>query len=196
MAADAVRELLSYAPGRPVILAESGAVEPSHTGPFKLYRADREGMLLHDILFAPFFAGAAGPGQIWHWDSYVAANDLWRHYGRFSQAVKNLDPPAEGFEPVMLPNERLRVYALKGRRTLLVWCRDTRNTWESELKNGEKPETLKGMTVDLSSALSGKSPRSVRTYDPWADKWSDAKLKKGKLTLPQFSRSIVVRVDR
>jgi hypothetical protein len=196
MAADAVRELLSYAPGRPVILAESGAVEPQHSGPFKLYGVDREGMLLHDILFAPFFAGAAGPGQIWHWDSYVAANDLWRHYARFSQTVKNLDPPAEGFEPVMLPNERLRIYALKGRHTLLIWCRDTRNTWESELKNGGKPELMKGMTVDLSTVLNGKTPKSVRVYDPWSDQWSDAKLKKGKLSLPQFSRSIVVRVDR
>jgi len=67
LAADAVRELLSYRPDRPVTLAESGAVEPRHTGPFQLYAADKEGILLHDVLFAPFFSGAAGTGQIWHW---------------------------------------------------------------------------------------------------------------------------------
>ena len=34
-------------------------------------------MILHDVLFAPFFAGAAGAGQIWHWDEYVDKNNLW-----------------------------------------------------------------------------------------------------------------------
>jgi len=196
LAAEAVREIKSYEPGRPVILAESGAVEPSHSGPFKLYSVDKQGTLLHDILFAPFFAGAAGGGQIWHWDSYVAPNNLWFQYGRFAEIVRGLDPPAEAFEPSMLKHDRLRVYVLNGKRTLLAWCRDTRNTWESELKNGEKPEELRGVTVDFGPVLSGKTPKSVRVYDPWANRWSDTKLKKGKVMLPAFSRSIVVRMSR
>jgi hypothetical protein len=194
LAADAVRELLSYQPARPVILAESGAVEPSHSGPFKLYAADREGMILHDILFAPFFAGAAGAGQIWHWDAYVAANNLWFQYGRFAQVVRGLDPAAEAFSPSMAPHDRLRVYVLRGQHTVLAWCRDTRNTWETELKNGEKPEVLKGAIVDLSQTIAGKRVASARIYDPWADQWSEAKVRKGKLTLPAFKRSIVVRL--
>lgn len=188
LAADAVRELLAFKPGRPVVLAESGAVEPRHTGPFKLYRADREGMLLHDVLFAPFFAGAAGAGQIWHWDHYVAANGLWHHYARFAEVVKGLDPPAERFEPVMVEHPRLRVYLLRGRRTLLAWCRDKRNTWESELKNGEKPEVLRGLRVAIDGAAG-----PARVYDPWANRWSEAKIAQGRVELPPFSRSIVVR---
>ena len=196
LAAEAVREIKSYEPGRPVILAESGAVEPSHSGPFQLYGVDKEGTLLHDILFAPFFAGAAGGGQIWHWDSYVVPNNLWFQFGRFAETVRGLDPVAEAFEASMIPHERLRVYVLNGKRSLLAWCRDTKNTWESELKNGEKPELLRGMQVDFGPALSGKSPHSVRVYDPWANRWSNAKLKGGKLALPEFSRSIVVRMAR
>jgi len=196
LAAEAVREIKSYEPGRPIVLAESGAVEPSHSGPFKLYGVDKEGTLLHDILFAPFFAGAAGGGQIWHWDSYVAPNDLWFQYGRFAETVRGLDPPAEAFEPSMLKHDRLRVYVLNGKRTLLAWCRDTKNTWESELKNGEKPEQLRNVTVDFGPVLSGKAPRSVRVYDPWANRWSNARLKNGKLTFPACSRSIVVRMAR
>jgi len=96
----------------------------------------------------------------------------------------------------MLQHDRLRVYVLNGKGTLLAWCRDSRNTWESELKDGEKPELLRGVTVDFSAALSGKAPRSVRIYDPWANRWSNGKLKKGKLELPEFSRSIVVRMSR
>ncbi|HEY3836416.1 MAG TPA: hypothetical protein VGL72_07590 [Bryobacteraceae bacterium] len=195
LAADAVREVLRFHPDRPVILAESGAVEPKHAGPFKLYAADHEGMLLHDILFAPFFAGAAGAGQIWHWDVYVAANNLWFQFGRFAQAVKGLDPRTENFQPMMVDHDRLRVYVLRGRHTTLAWCRDSKNTWESELKNGVKPERLRDVKVDLSNAVEGRKPASVRFYDPWADRWSDGKMKNGQLKLPEFSRSIVIRVS-
>jgi hypothetical protein len=188
LAADAVRELLSYNPDRPVVLAESGAVEPKHAGPFQYYRADREGTLLHDILFAPFFAGAAGAGQVWHWDVYVAGNNLWFQFGRFAEVVKGLDPPAEEFKPTMIEHERLRIYALKGKKTTLIWCRDKRNTWESELKNGEKPEVLNGIELSL------PSKGAVRIYDPWANRWSDSKPRNGKITLPPFSRSIVIRI--
>lgn len=196
LASDAVREILSYNPGRPVILAESGAVEPSHSGPFKLYKADRDGILLHDILFAPFFSGAAGGGQIWHWDSYVAPNNLWYHFGRFAQAVRDLDPAAEAFEPARVEHDRLRIYALNGKRTLLAWCRDSKNTWETELRDGVKPEILRGMTVDLSRALGKSKTASVKVYDPWTNRWSDARLRGGKLALPPFSRSLVIRITR
>jgi hypothetical protein len=195
LAADAVRELISYSPGRPVILAESGAVEPKHAGPFKLYAADRDGMLLHDILFAPFFAGAAGAGQVWHWDSYVAANNLWWQYGRFAEAVRGLDPVAEGFAPSMAEHDRLRVYVLRGRRTVLAWCRDSQNTWESELKNGVKPEVLSGVVVNLNAAVQGRKFKKVQVYDPWSNKWSDAKVREGRIALPAFSRSVVVRMS-
>ena len=191
LAADSVREIAGYEPKRPAILAESGAVEPRHSGPFKLYSADREGILLHDVLFAPFFAGAAGAGQIWHWDSYVAKNNLWHHFGRFAETVKGLDPAAEGFEPSMATHDRLRVYVLKGKRTLLAWCRDSKNDWMTELRDGQKPETLRGVTVDLGSIKA----RSAWVYDPWTNKRSKVAVRGGKVRLPEFSRSIVVRAQ-
>ena len=42
------------------------------------------GIILHDVLFAPFFAGAAGPGHCWHWNVYVDRNNLWHHFARFA----------------------------------------------------------------------------------------------------------------
>ncbi|MGO8818308.1 MAG: hypothetical protein ACLQVG_27000 [Terriglobia bacterium] len=189
LAVDAIRELRSYHPGRPIILAESGAVEPSHSGPSHLYAKDRAGIILHDILFAPFFSGAAGSGQIWHWEEYVDANNLWYHFGRFAEAVRGLDPPAEAFEPVVIEHPRLRVYVLKGKRTWLAWCRDSRNDWRTEIERGEQPEVLADITVDFGREGSG------RVYDPWSGKWSGANLSGGKILLPEFSRSLVVRLD-
>jgi len=181
LAAAAVRDLIGFEPKKPVLLAESGAVEPNHSGPFKLYAADKAGILLHDILFAPFFAGAAGPGQIWHWGEYVDRNNLWFHFARFAEVVKDLDPTAEHFEASMLPHPRLRIYVLKGRKTTLVWLRDSQNTWMSELRDARAPETLEGITLPLQVP-------NARVYDPWRDHWTDA-----GPTLPSFSRSLIIR---
>ncbi len=196
LAADAVRELLACEPDRPVILAEGGAVEPRHTGPFKLYDKDEAGIILHDVLFAPFFVGAAGPGHIWHWDQYVHKMNLWHHFGRFAEVVKGIDPPAEGFQPTMVDHPRLRIYVLKGARTTLVWCRDSQNTWETELGQGKAPETLSDLSLDVAQAAVALDGAQVRTYDPWENRWTEAQVEGSEVTLPPFSRSIVIRVDR
>ncbi len=196
LAADAVTELLAFEPGRPVVLAESGAVEPGHSGPFKLYAADKAGIILHDVLFAPFFAGAAGAGQIWHWDVYVDRNNLWFHFGRFAEAVKDLDPPAEGFRVVTVDHDRLRIRALCGNQTTLLWCRDTANTWRTELLAGQPPEELRGLTVDLGRLVAAGRIAGVRVYDPWANRWEvSTATAHNTVSLPPFTRSVVVRVD-
>jgi hypothetical protein len=198
LAADAVREIIACNPKRPIILAESGAVEPSHSGPFKLYAQDEQGILLHDVLFAPFFSGAAGAGQIWHWDVYVDRNNLWWHFARFAEAVKELDPPAEHFQPMALNDPRFRLYALKGRRTLLLWCRDAGNTWQTELVEGRPPAPVKDINIELGPLLdpsAKETPRTASIYDPWKNQWSEIALTGKTLALPPFTRSLVIRVN-
>lgn len=192
-AAEAVRDLRSFGITKPILLAESGAVEPSHSGPFKLYAKDKDGIILHDVLFAPFFAGAAGPGHIWHWDVYVHRNDLWWHFGRFAEVVRGLDPPAENFEPVELEHPRLYVYALKGRHTTLLWCRDRQNTWQTELAEDRPPEIIHGATVVIPPDWPAAKSQEVRFYDPWTNTWQAGK--GGTLQLPDFRRSLVVRIE-
>jgi hypothetical protein len=194
LAADAVREVLALDPKKPVLLAESGAVEPHHAGPFKLYAKDKDGIILHDVLFAPFFTGAAGPGHIWHWDQYVAKMNLWWHFGRFAAVAEGLDPPAEGFTAVELPHPMLHVRALKGRRTFLAWLRDPQNTWQTELAEDKPPRRIAGASLRLPDGLA-LDRATVRAYDPWQDRWSPARVQKGEVALPEFSRSLAVRID-
>ena len=184
LCADAVRELLDRRPDRPAILAEVGAVKANHTGPSELYAKDKEGMLLHDEIFAPFFAGAAGCGQPWHWDhQYIDGNNLWWHFARFAEAVKDIDPAAEHFRPFRTETHALRIWGLRGERTTLLFCRDKANTWESELVRGEPPAKISGEGVPFG----GKR----RCYLPWENRWADAPDAK---PLPDFKRSIVVRI--
>ena len=186
LAANAVRELLDRRGDVPAILAEVGAVEVNHAGPSKLYPKDRQGMLLHDEIFAPFFAGSAGCGQPWHWDHmYIDGNDLWWHFGRFAEAVKGVDPAAEHFRPFHTETRRLRIWGLRGERTTLMWCRDKLNTWESELVRGEAPKAVSGEKLPFACKF--------ECYLPWENRWTEAT--RGSV-LPDFSRSIVVKVDK
>jgi len=187
LCADAVREMLDRRPDRPAFLAETGAVLSRHAGPSDLYEKDVKGTLLHDEIFAPFFAGSAGCGQPWHWDhQYIDRHNLWYHFGRFARAVKGLDPAAENFIPVHTETHRLRVYALIGRKTTVVWCRDKLNTWESEFRRGEPPQKIEKERIPFDC------PKGFTVYLPWEDR--EVSMPAGRCNLPAFERSCVVRI--
>ena len=190
---DAIRELQSYLPGRPMILAETGGVEPSHSGPIRYYKKDTVGLLLHDILFAPFFAGSAGPGMIWHWVPYVHANNLWFQYGRFSNAIKGIDPIKEGFEPGFSETDRIRAYSLNGSSTVLLWLRDKENNWMTELENEIPPDLVKLTGQDILELLPNEFA-SLEIYDPWEDRWSEKFTSSQLPESVEFKRSLVIKV--
>jgi hypothetical protein len=188
----AVSELLSYQLNKPVLLAETGAVEPKHAGPSKYYPLDTAGILLHDILFAPFFSGAAGTGMSWHWESYVHKNNLWYHYGRFGEAIKGIDPVKEAFTPSILNINDMRVYVLAGNKSKLFWIRDKNSNWKTELDQKIPPRTITRLRFKQSDLnLAGVSELSC--YDPWANRWTTIEAKDGSFELPDFHRSIVLR---
>ena len=191
--ASAVKELQSYNLNKPIILAETGAVEPRHAGPSKYYPKDTSGILLHDILFAPFFTGSAGPGMSWHWESYVHKNNLWHHYGRFNEAIKGIDPIRESFMPSFKETSSLRVYILKGKRTTLIWLRDKLSNWQTELEKGSPARTIDNEQLKISDLGITKKQR-IRVYDPWRNIWlpqSDA----SALNLKGVKRSAVIRLE-
>ena len=195
LAAQAVRELIAFDAGKPIILTETGAVKPRHTGCSELYAKDPEGTLLHDMLFAPFFSGAAGTGHVWWWHQAIEQPNLWYHFARFAEAVKGIDPPAENFQPVTVPHDRLRIYGLSGRNTFLAWCRDSQNDWKTELVEGKKPDTLTNVAIDL-SCLALPSGASARTYDPWSHTWQPIARRTDIVTIPALRRSVVVRIEQ
>jgi hypothetical protein len=193
--ADAVRELRTFSPNKPILVQETGAVKTNLAGWCSdLYAKDPEGTLLHDFIFAPFFAGAAGSGQPWFWEESIDKPGLWFHFARFARAIEGVDPAGERFKPVMINHPRLRIYALKGRTMLLAWCRDGQNDWRSELEQGNLPELLKGVRLDLDELRGGRAVRSVYCYDPWRNGWLQPEIRDKSVWLPSFKRSIVIKV--
>jgi len=195
LAAGAIDELRSYQVQKPLLLAEVGGVKPKHTGPIELYEQDKDGILLHDLLFAPFFAGSAGPGHAWHWDNYIDKNDLWYHFQRFNEAIKGIDPVKEHFVPFRLSHPKLKIYGLAGRNTILLWCRDIENNWENEFVNSVPPKVLKDIKVDLASLVPSTNIRKISFYDPWENKWNSGK-GGPEVSFPSFRRSMIVAVEK
>jgi hypothetical protein len=195
LAAEAVREMLNFNTGKPVVLAETGAVKPKHTGYSEIYDLDTVGVLNHDQLFTPFFAGAAGTGNAWWWRQSIDKFDQWYLFNRFAEAVKGIDPVKERFEPFMIPHEELRIYALKGNNTLIAWCKDIHNDWRSEFEMGLKPKSLEDLSIDLTGIIPDQAIQNSQAYDPWTDTWSTQEINNGQMSLPSFKRSIVFKVD-
>ena len=192
MAASAIRELRELAPERPLILAESGAVDPGHRAPFSDYSKDTAGGILHDVLFAPFFAGSAGPGQSWHWDFYLDKNNLWHHFRPFAAMVDGIDPATEGFVPHFSETASFRAYELRGKSLRLYWLRDATFDWKAELREGQRaPLQDAGTWVPPDFQPNGQWD----FLDPWASspRWQAAGNGAEGVTLPPWSRSIILR---
>jgi hypothetical protein len=194
LAADAINELRSYQLHKPLLLAETGAVKPHHAGPSECYAADKAGMMLHDMLFAPFFSGAAGTGNAWHWDEYVDKNDLWYHFDRFRKMIDGVDVVKERFQPECIDLGRLRLYVLQGRTTILIWCRDKLNDWRTECRNGISPETIRRAIVDCRRWIHGRQVAAASCYDPWLNRWATFPAAY-RLQLPDFQRSIIIKIN-
>ena len=193
LAADAIEALRNIGGSKPMLLAESGAVKPNHAGPSELYPRDSLGTILHDVLFAPFFCGAAGPGHMWHWDHHIRKHNTWFQIRRFANAIEGIDPIKEQFEPQRDDIEGLRVYTLRGRNTLIAWCRDTASNWQSELASGIAAQPITNACIDFSESIDPRRIKSVEFYDPWQDKWQRLD-NMSKVTLPTFVRSAVIKI--
>jgi len=178
-------------PTKPVVFNEIGAVEANHTGPSLLYRTDTEGVLIHDMIFAPFFCGAAGSGSMWHWDSYVEKQHLWYHFRRFANAIKGIDPVREKMIPFSFQLDSVNCYGLRGTETTLIWCRDAANNWRTELRDHKRTLPKNNFILELPFQVSLKRGM-VSVYDPWKDHWSKATVENNKIKLPEFTRSLVV----
>jgi hypothetical protein len=185
---------------RPMLLAETGAVNDRHTGPFRYYRMDNRGLLFHDVTFPAFFCGAAGVGQIWHWDQYVDQKDLWRFYKPFAELISDLNLDFESFVPKDLSNETVWCLVLRGRGHVLAWVRNKADTWQNVLRDGREPEMVPPQTFDF-NVLRLKEG-TVDLVWPWDDTpdadaaqvGGEATLVDGKLTLPPFRYGLMVKI--
>ena len=148
----------------PFIAAETGAVNNCHSGPFKFYINDDDGILFADCVYTPFFAGSAGCGHIWHWDErYVEAKTLYKMYKPFTELIDGIDVVNEGFRPSDLSTDDAYVLTLNGKSYILGYIRNKTANWRNMLRDLRDAEIISELKVNI------KGAKSVELINIWDD---------------------------
>jgi hypothetical protein len=192
LSVDAVQR--SRAADRPVLLAETGAVNDCHSGPFRYYGADHDGLIFHDTAYAAFFAGAAGSGHIWHWDRYVQQKNLWPGFRALADALRGVAVDREGFEPIDLSTDTYWCLGLRGHTVGLLWLRNKADRWDHVLRDGRLPPRIENARIDL-TVLGGKA-RAAELFRAWpGDGAGKAAIDGATLIPPLFRHGLVCRLS-
>ena len=147
---------------KPMFIAETGAVNNCHSGPFKFYVNDDTGIIFADTVYTPLFVKCAGAGNIWHWDErYVEAKNLYHMYKPLAELVKDVDFQNENFESADMSDENVFALLLKGKSTVLGYIRNKSYNWQNVLRDLESTVTVKEFVPE------GISARSVGLYSIW-----------------------------
>jgi hypothetical protein len=181
-------------PDRPVLLAETGAVNDRHSGPFRYYRADHEGLIFHDTTYPAFFAGAAGSGHMWHWYEYVDQKNLWGGFRALGDLIEGVAVDREQFVPSDLSGDDYWCLLLVGRTCTLGWLRNRADRWDHVLRDGKLPPTLSGVALDL--APLGITASRVEVFRPWPGDGAGAATHSGGVVrFPDFRHGLVFRIQ-
>jgi hypothetical protein len=172
---------------KPVILTETGAVNDRHVGPFRFYRCDDDGLIFHDVTYPALFAGAAGSGHIWHWNEYVEAKNLWRHFRPLTRAFDGVNPENEMFETGIIRDDRAWILLLRGKTVSLAYVRNKSDRWDCVLRDALPPAPVSGLTIPVECA-------SATAYWIMDETPGDAAVNAGGVALPTFTHGCVVRM--
>lgn len=129
---------------RPLLLAETGAVNDCHSGPFRYYSSDDRGIIFADCVYTPLFLKSCGCGNIWHWDQrYVESKNLYKMFKPLSELIKDVDFTNENFNSVDLSDNDIFLLLLEGQATTLGYIRNKNDSWMNTLRDISEPDIIK-----------------------------------------------------
>jgi hypothetical protein len=173
---------------KPVLLAETGAVNDRHVGPFRFYSCDHNGLIFHDVTYPALFAGAAGPGHIWHWNQYVEQKNLWRHYKPLALVLEGIKMDEEEFFDCVIPCDDAWVMILCGKKHSLAYIRNKSDCWDKVLCCGIDPAPIVGLRIPFKAL-------SVKIFWLMDECGADAVIEKSHVLLPPFTHGCVMVLE-
>ncbi len=121
---------------KPVFVAETGAVNNCHSGPFNFYVNDDDGILFADVVYTPVFMKSCGTGNIWHWDNrYVESKNLYHLFKPIKNLINGIDFESEAFETLDFSNDTVYCLLLKGKNTTIGYLRNKNYNWQTVLRD-------------------------------------------------------------
>lgn len=172
---------------KPVIVAETGAVEKRHSGEFKYYSCDDRGIIFVDCVYTPVFLACAGCGNIWHWDyRYVESKNLYKHFRPLCNMLCGIDFQAEEFETVDLSDDEVYLYILKGKGTALGFVRNRKDCWQTVLRDMETPKTVEKITINMKC-------KNITSFSVWEDDLTRIKLVNEKIEISNINYGTIFK---
>ncbi len=121
---------------KPVYIAETGAVNNCHSGPFKYYVNDDDGIIFADVVYTPVFCKSCGTGSIWHWDDrYVEAKNLYKLFKPIRSLTSEIKFDKEDFKPFTITDKNITVLLLEGKTVTIGYIRNNDYNWENVLRD-------------------------------------------------------------
>lgn len=175
---------------KPVFLAETGAVNNRHSGPFKFYTNDDRGIIFADCVYTPLFLKSAGTGNIWHWDErYVEFKNLYHMFKPIKELVEGVDFENEAFECADISNERISLLLLKGKTVTLGYVRNREDNWKNVLRDLKSAEPVESFEFKLDGA------KAVSCYPIWQEDRTAAELNDGIVSLKNIDYGTLFKVS-
>ncbi len=172
---------------QPLLLAETGAVNNCHSGPFKYYPCDDDGIIFADCVYTPIFAGSCGCGNMWHWDErYVESKKLYSMYNPIKTLIQNVDFASENFVPLDISTAEAYILLLEGKNTTLGYIRNKSSSWDRLLRNNED---IREINLELS--VSGRA----EIIKIWDDSLN-AKVSENKIILENLGHGVMFQIRR
>jgi hypothetical protein len=147
---------------------------------------DRNGVHMHNGIWAALAHGSAGTAQLWWWGQYVDPKDLYYHFRAVAGFVRNIPWTTAGFSRagIQASDENLRVLGLRGNRVSILWLQNPAHTWWNVVNESTIPAVQPG-----SVTLEGFAPGAYRveywnTYDGRIESASSVVAAGGSLQLP------------
>ncbi len=118
---------------------------------------------LHQAVWSGAFAGAAGTGMTWWWESIHSAN-LYRHWSALSAFLDGTGMAGAAFKPARFQEETESVipFGVAGPDEALVWLLDRDRDWPNGAMEAE-PAPVKDAAVTLLDMANGR----------WSVEWWD-----------------------
>ncbi|MEM2945133.1 MAG: cellulase family glycosylhydrolase [Thermoproteota archaeon] len=129
------RKLSTY--GKPTLFGEFGADWRWFDSP--LYYKDKEGVEIHEGIWASLMSGSFGTAMLWWWDVYVDPYNLYYHYNALRKFIANISFSGSEFtelkyrlvdnEKINVSNSNLEIFGLRNETFAMGWVRNKDYNW-------------------------------------------------------------------
>ena len=174
---------------KPIFIAETGAVNNCHSGPFKFYVNDDRGIIFADLVYTPVFLKSAGTGNIWHWDEkYVEFKNLYHMFKPVKELISGVDFENENFVSTDLSDERVSLLLLKGKTVALGYIRNKADNWKNILRDLHTADPIESFEFELADAS------GIQCIRIWNEDRTEVNLHNGKVCFKNIKYGMLFKV--